>query len=170
MSLPCTFSVDSNAHAYYNTDSALKLTMKSQKLVCFPVICCILNTVTVFVGSMWWHIWLRHCATSRFPIVSLTFFIGIIFPATVWPWVDLASNSSEYQEYFVGDKCGMCIGLTNLPPSCADYQNNWKHQPHRTPKACQGLHRDYLTFTFAIFVMEKKGTLPQLFIFFKNLQ
>jgi hypothetical protein len=84
--------------------------------------------------------------------------------------VDLASNRNEYQEYFVGDKSVMCIGLTNLPPSFADYQNNWQPQPHRTLRACQGLRRDYFTFTFVIFVRVKKGTLPQLFIFFKNLQ
>jgi hypothetical protein len=32
------YSVDSNAHAYYNTDSDIKLAMDSQKLVCFSVI------------------------------------------------------------------------------------------------------------------------------------
>jgi len=32
------YSVDSNAYAYYNSDSDIKLTMESQKLVCFPVI------------------------------------------------------------------------------------------------------------------------------------
>ena len=32
------YSVDSNAHAYYNTDSDMKLTMESQKCVYFPVI------------------------------------------------------------------------------------------------------------------------------------
>jgi hypothetical protein len=38
MSLQCTFSVDGNVHVYYNADSDVKLTMESQKLVCFPVI------------------------------------------------------------------------------------------------------------------------------------
>ena len=31
------------------------------------------------------------------------------------PGVDSASNRNEYQEYFLGDKGGRCIGLTALP-------------------------------------------------------
>jgi len=34
--------------------------------------------------------------------------------------VDSASNRNEYQEYFLGGKGGRCVGLTTLPPSCAD--------------------------------------------------
>jgi len=34
--------------------------------------------------------------------------------------VNSASNRNEYQEYFLGGKGGWCIGLTNLPPSCAN--------------------------------------------------
>jgi hypothetical protein len=34
--------------------------------------------------------------------------------------VDSASNRNEYQEYFLGGKVGRCVGLTTLPPSCAD--------------------------------------------------
>jgi hypothetical protein len=34
--------------------------------------------------------------------------------------VNWASNRNEYQEYFVGGKGSRCIGLTTLPPSCAD--------------------------------------------------
>jgi len=37
-------------------------------------------------------------------MVSLEFFIDIILPATIWPWVDSASNRNEYQEYFLGVK------------------------------------------------------------------
>ena len=36
------------------------------------------------------------------------------------PAVDSASNRNEYQEYFLGGKGGRCVGLTTLPPSCAD--------------------------------------------------
>jgi hypothetical protein len=85
MSLPCTLSIDRNAHAFYNTDSDIKLSKIPETHMFSSYFCCILNTVTVFVGSMWWHIWLRHCATSRFLIVSLEFFIDIIFPAAIWP-------------------------------------------------------------------------------------
>ena len=40
----------------------------------------------------------------RFQMVSLEFFIDIILPIALWPWVDLASNRNEYQEYFLGVK------------------------------------------------------------------
>jgi hypothetical protein len=33
----------------------------------------------------------------------------------------LSWNRNEYQGYLLGAKGGRCIGLTNLPPSCADY-------------------------------------------------
>jgi len=36
------------------------------------------------------------------------------------PGVDWASNRYEYQKYFLGGKGGRCIGLTTLPPLCAD--------------------------------------------------
>jgi hypothetical protein len=36
------------------------------------------------------------------------------------PGVDTASNINEYQEYFMRGKGGRCVGLTTLPPSCAD--------------------------------------------------
>jgi hypothetical protein len=31
-------------------------------------------------------------------------FIEILLPAAVWPWVDSASNTNEYQKYFLGVK------------------------------------------------------------------
>jgi hypothetical protein len=47
-----------------------------------------------------------------FPMVPLTYF---------WPHydprVDLASN---WNEYFLGDKGGRCVGESILPPSCVD--------------------------------------------------
>ena len=32
--------------------------------------------------------------------------------------VDSASNRNEYQEHLLGGKCGRCVRLTTLPPSC----------------------------------------------------
>jgi hypothetical protein len=40
----------------------------------------------------------------QFPMVSLEFFIDIILPAALWPWVDSASSKNDYQEYFLGVK------------------------------------------------------------------
>jgi len=44
------------------------------------------------------------------------------------PGVDSASHRNEYQKYFLGVKGGRCVGLTNLPPSCADCLAIWKLQ------------------------------------------
>jgi hypothetical protein len=64
------------------------------------------------------------------------------------PGVDSAANKNEYQEYFLGGKGGRCVGLTTLPPSCADYLEIWESQPPGTLWACPGLYRDCFTFTF----------------------
>ena len=41
----------------------------------------------------------------RFPLVSLEFFIKLIFPAALWP-----SNKNEYQKYFLGEKAASALG------------------------------------------------------------
>ena len=55
------------------------------------------------------------------------------------PGVDLASNGNEYQQYFLGVKGGRCVGLTTLPPSCADCLEIWEPQPPGSLWACPGL-------------------------------
>jgi hypothetical protein len=52
------------------------------------------------------------------------------------PGVDSASNRNEYQEYFLESKRGRCVGLTTLPPSCADCLDIWQPQPPGTLRAC----------------------------------
>ena len=47
---------------------------------------------------------------------AFVFSVWQILPAGV----DSASNRNEFQEYFLGGKGGRCLGLTTLPPSCAD--------------------------------------------------
>jgi len=48
-------------------------------------------------------------------------------------------NRNKYQEYFLGGKGGQCIGLTNLPPSCAECLEIWEPQTPGTLRACPGL-------------------------------
>jgi len=65
---------------------------------------------------------------------SLTF-----FRMHYGPGVDSASNRNEYKEYFVGGNGVQCVGLTSLPPSCADCLESWESQPPGTLRACPGL-------------------------------
>ena len=53
-------------------------------------------------------------------------------------------DTNEYQEYFLGSKGGRCLGLTTLPPSCADCLEIWEPQPLGIFRACPGLYRDCL--------------------------
>ena len=55
------------------------------------------------------------------------------------PGVDSASNRNEYKEYFLGGKGGRCVGLTTLPPSCANCLEIWERQPPGTLRASPGL-------------------------------
>jgi hypothetical protein len=48
-------------------------------------------------------------------------------------------NSNEYQEYFLQSKGSWNVGLTTLPPSCANYLEIWEPQPPGTLKVCKGL-------------------------------
>jgi hypothetical protein len=53
----------------------------------------------------------------RSSLVSLEFFIDTILPSHYGPGVDSASNTNEYQKYFLGGKGGRCIGLTTVESS-----------------------------------------------------
>ena len=98
---------------------------------------------------MRWRNWLRHYTTSGkvaglFPDgVSGIFYSGrtVALGST-----QAASNINEYQEYFMGGKGGLGVGLTILPPSCAGCHEIWEPQPPGTLRACPDLYRDCFTF------------------------
>jgi hypothetical protein len=72
-----------------------------------------------------------------------------LFQPHYGPGVDSASNRNECQEYFLGGKDGRSVGLTNVPPSCADCLEIWKPQPPGTPsgpvQACNGIALSLIT-------------------------
>jgi len=72
--------------------------------------------------------------------VSSGFFIDIILRAPIWPSGSTQPlTKNEYQEYFLGSTGGPFLGLTTLPPSCADCLEIWEPQPPGTLRACPGL-------------------------------
>ena len=51
-------------------------------------------------------------------------------------------NRNKYQEYSLGGKGGWCVGMTTLPPKCADCLQIWEPQSPGTLTACPDLYRD----------------------------
>jgi hypothetical protein len=81
---------------------------------------------------------------------SRVWFLMVSLTWSFWPHygpeVDAASDRNEYQEYFLGGKGGQCVGLTTVPPSCADCLEIWEPQPPGTLRACPGLEWDSFSF------------------------
>ena len=55
---------------------------------------------------------------------------------------------------FLEGRCGRCVGLTTLQPSCADCLEIWEPQTPGTLRACPGLH--WVCFTFISFVSSRR--------------
>jgi len=64
------------------------------------------------------------------------------------PRVDSVSKRNEYQEYFLGGKGGRCVGLTILPPSCADCLEIWVPQSPGTLRPSPGLSWYFFFYEF----------------------
>ena len=100
-------------------------------------------------GGTRWCSRLRHCPKSSRGFDSrcchLEFFID--FRLHRGSGVESASNINYYHEYFHGGKGGRCVGLTNLPPSCADYLEIWETLPSGAVRACPGLYKVCGTYT-----------------------
>ena len=73
------------------------------------------------------------------------------------PVVNSASNRNDYHEYFLVGKSGRCVGLTTLPPSCADCLEIWEPQPLGTLWASTGLQWDYLLTPWCIVLEQLTG-------------
>jgi hypothetical protein len=75
----------------------------------------------------------------RFPMVSLEFFIDIILPTALCPLGQISLSQKWVPGIFPGSKCGRCVELTTLPPSCADCLEIREPQPPGTLRACPDL-------------------------------
>jgi hypothetical protein len=80
----------------------------------------------IIVGGTRWRSWLRHCATNRKVAGSIPDGVNGTRhgPAVDRPLTEI----SQYQEYFLEDEDGRCLGLSTLTPSCAVYLEIWKPQ------------------------------------------
>jgi len=100
----------------------------------------------VHIPSMFrWRIWLRHCATSRKVAGSVPDGVNGIFQwhnysgrtMALGPTQPLTEMSTK--NISLGGKGCRCVGLTTLPPSCADFLEMWEPQPTITLRSCRGL-------------------------------
>ena len=94
---------------------------------------------------MQWCSWLRHCTISWKIVGSIPDGAIEIFDwhnpfgctvtlGLIQPLIEMSS-----QEYCLWGKGSWCVGLTTLPPSCAECLEIWEPQPPGTLRACPGL-------------------------------
>jgi len=82
----------------------------------------------------------------RFLMVSLNFLLTSSRPR-YGTGFDSASNTNEYQEYFLAGKGGRCLRLKTVPPSYIDYLETWEPYLPETLRFCPGLYMDCFTYT-----------------------
>ena len=90
---------------------------------------------------------LKHCAKLQKVAGSIPDRIFEIFHWLHRPHygqVDSASNRNEYQRFSLGSKNGRCVGLTTLPPSCADCMKILEASTTRS--ALDSLYRYRITY------------------------
>jgi hypothetical protein len=96
---------------------------------------------------------LRHCLTSCKVVGSIRDGVIVIFHRhnpnvrTMILGLTQPPNRNEYQESSLGGKGGRCVGLTNLPHSCASCLEIWGLillEPSGPVQACNGIALPYL--------------------------
>jgi hypothetical protein len=118
-----------------------------------PYLCNIISFLLfIYWGTRWRNCWGTVLQTGRsrvrFPMLSLEFFINIFLLVALWPWGRHSLSQKWVQGIFSGGKGGRCVGLTTLPPSCADCLKIWEPQSSGTLRACQHLYWDCFTFYY----------------------
>jgi hypothetical protein len=96
---------------------------------------------------------LRHCATSRKIAGLIPDGVSGIFHChnpsghtmaleSTQPLTEISTRNISWR-----GKGGRCVGLTTLPPSCADCLEIWEPQPPGTLRACNGIALPLLACT-----------------------
>jgi hypothetical protein len=96
--------------------------------------------------------WLRHCATSRKVAVSIPDGVIGIFhwhiPSIRIMALGLTQPLTEMSTRNISwGKGGRCVGLTTLPPSCADCLDIWEPQPPGI-QSCNGIALSFYMIKF----------------------
>ena len=72
-----------------------------------------------------------------------------MFPSALRPWSRLsASNRNKYRKSSLWGKGDRCVGLTNLPPSCADIWKSLEPQPPGALEAYLSLKWDNCSLSY----------------------
>ena len=101
--------------------------------------------IKTLCGGPQWRSWLRHCTTSQKVAGSIPDGVIGIFHwhnpsghimalGSTQPLTELSTGNISW-----GVKSGRCVGLTTLPPSCADCLEIWEPQPPGILWVCSGL-------------------------------
>ena len=95
------------------------------------------------------------------------FFIDIILLTALWPWgrLSLLTEMSTW-----GCKGGRCVGLTTLPPSCADCLEIWRlnlPEPSGPVQACNGIASPFYLLVYQMLCGRTKRA-RKLFLPFQN--
>jgi hypothetical protein len=123
------------------------------------------------MGCFMWSSWLRHWATSRKVAgsipdgVNLTFHWYNLTGRTMFlgPPQSVTEMSTRNISWVVKD--GRYLGLTTLPPSCADCLEIWEPQPPGPRRACNRTVQKLLYVFFWViprrlnFICRRFGTL-----------
>jgi hypothetical protein len=95
-----------------------------------------------WTGGTRWPSWLRHCPAKK---VAGSIGVNAISRHNPWPWSRLSLQQKWIPGIFPGGKGSRCVGVTTLPPSCADCHEIWKPQAPGNLRVCAGLYSDCIT-------------------------
>jgi hypothetical protein len=114
----------------------------------------------VSVSALCKRCWLRHFATRRKVAGSIPDGVIGIFQVTLWSWNQI--------RIFPGDKGGRYVGVTTLPPSCADCHEilgastYWNHQG--LSRDCNGIDLpllvDYRHHILDVYIIVRFNIIP----------
>jgi hypothetical protein len=113
-----------------------------------------------------WRSWWKHCATNQKVPASIPDGVVRIFhwhnPSGRTMALGLTEPLTQMSTRNISwgrGKGGWCVGLTTLPPSCADCLEILVPQPPGTLRACPGQYKDCFTSTLTLLTVTERKLL-----------